>query len=431
VTRNVVGCPVGGVDPEELIDPQPLVREISDMLLGNRDFYDLPRKFKICITGCKVWCPYPEINDIGLTPVVHPDSGEVGFSLRVGGGLSTTPHLAVKLNAWVRPREVCEVVRGITEVFRDSEVLRMHRERARMKFLFLREGWTAESFQQELEKRIGYALHRSVPEEVPGNEFRDHVGVHRQKQKGLNFVGLSVFAGRLNADQMQLVADVAEHNGDGTVRTTVMQNLVLLNIPDANVNAVRDALADTPLLIEANPFRRGTIACTGMEFCKLAITETKALSKQIANHLAVTIPEFNGEVKVHVTGCPNSCGQHWIADLGLQGGRDKGDEAYDFFVGGGLGQEACVARRIGVKVKTHEVKFGAEKLVRAYHKGRENGQSFKNWSGRHTDDELAVFTLMGPLESNALRGMISTYERWKIGRESVPQFLCRYGMVGG
>jgi len=356
---------------------------------------------------------------------------EVGFSLRVGGGLSTVPHLAVKLNAWVRHHEVPLVARGITEIFRDSEVLRTHRERARMKFLFLREGWTAESFQQELHRRIGYELHPAVPEVVPSNEFRDHVGVHAQKQQGLHFVGLSVFAGRITADQMQLVADVADRDGDGTVRTTIMQNLVLLNIPERNLDDVRASFRNTPLLIEANPFRRGTIACTGMEFCKLAITETKALGKEIANHLAVTIPDFNGEVKIHVTGCPNSCGQHWIADLGLQGGRDKGGEAYDFFIGGGLGKDACIARRIGVKLSTHQTKFGAEKLVKAYHRRRRDGESFKDWSARHSDDQLAAFTLLGALNDDELRGVMTTYERWKLERESVPQFLCRYGMVGG
>src|SRR5881396_1790485 len=167
VTRNITGCPLAGVDADELTDTSPLVHAGTQMLNGNPAFYNLPRKFKVSIAGCRTWCSYPEINDVGLTAVRHPRSGEVGFSLRVGGGLSTDPHLSRRLDVFVRPDQVPAVVRGVAEVFRDSDVLREHREKARLKFLFLQHGWTEARFQTELEKRLGFSLAPGVVEEPP------------------------------------------------------------------------------------------------------------------------------------------------------------------------------------------------------------------------------------------------------------------------
>ncbi|MBI2553579.1 MAG: nitrite/sulfite reductase, partial [Candidatus Rokubacteria bacterium] len=157
-TRNVTGCPLAGVDADEVVDASPLVRAATGMLNGNPDFYNLPRKYKISITGCRVWCSYPEINDIGMTALPDPQTGEIGFSVRVGGGLSTDPHLGLRLNAFVRWNQVLPVVKGISEIFRDSDVLRQNREKARLKFLFLTHGWTAGRFQEELERRMGFSL---------------------------------------------------------------------------------------------------------------------------------------------------------------------------------------------------------------------------------------------------------------------------------
>jgi len=180
VVRNVTGCPVAGVDADELIDASPFVLETSQLLAGNADFYNLPRKFKISIAGCHSWCCYPEINDIGLTAIARTAAGkrEVGFSLRVGGGLSAEPYLGARLNAFVRQQQVVPVIQGIAGLFRDSEVLREHRERARMKFLFLRHGWTAERFLEELHERIGFRLDPAAEEHRSDDVYRDHVGIH-------------------------------------------------------------------------------------------------------------------------------------------------------------------------------------------------------------------------------------------------------------
>ena len=194
VVRNVTGCPLAGVAADELIDASPLALEIARLLTANPDFYNLPRKFKISATGCPAWCSYPEINDIALTAVRHGD--QIGYSLRVGGGLSADPHLALRLDAFVLPHQALDVVRTVTEIFRDQQGLRESRDRARLKHLFLKEGWTAESFLAELGSRLDFPLLPAVPEEIPNDIYRDHTGIHPQRQPGLNYVGASILRGR-------------------------------------------------------------------------------------------------------------------------------------------------------------------------------------------------------------------------------------------
>src|ERR1700691_666346 len=235
VVRNVTGCPLAGIAHDELVDASSLAVEASHALQANNEFYNLPRKFKISITGCAVWCSYPEINDIGLTAARRGD--EIGYSVRVGGGLSNEPHLAVRLNAFVRPDQAVAVVRVITEIFRDQQGLRESRDRARLKYLFTKEGWTAERFLLEVESRLGYTLDPGVNEEIPEDILRDHSGIHRQKQTGLSYVGASVLRGRLTGDQFAAAAELAERFGSpetvhpGELRLTVMQNLLFLNVP--------------------------------------------------------------------------------------------------------------------------------------------------------------------------------------------------------
>ena len=232
VTRNVTGCPVAGVDGDEICDASPLALAATQMLAGNPDFYNLPRKFKISITGCRVWCAYPEINDVGLTAITRKLNGksETGFSLRVGGGLSAEPHLATRLNAFVRWNQVELVIRGIAKLFRESSQLREHRERARLKFLFLRDGWTADDFQEKLERRIGFRLDPSAPEEAPVDVYRDHIGIHAQRQPGYCYVGATVLRGRITAEQMRHASDLADRFANGELRTTNMQNLLVVNV---------------------------------------------------------------------------------------------------------------------------------------------------------------------------------------------------------
>ena len=392
VVRNVVGCPLAGVDADELIDASPLVRAVTAELNGHPAFYNLPRKFKVSIAGCRSWCAYPEINDVGLTAVRDPRSGEVGFSLRVGGGLSTDPHLARRLDAFVRPSEVPAVVRGVAEVFRDSDVLRQHREKARLKFLFLQHGWTEAQFQEALERRLGYALAPAVIEEPPRDGVRDHLGARAQRHDGVYSVGVPVLRGRLSAAQLRAVADAADTYASGRLRATTMQNLLVLDVSGDGLAGVVRATAAAGLPLGVTPFARGTVACTGTEFCKLALTETKGFAARLVADLDARLPGFDEHVTIHVTGCPNSCGQHWIADIGLEGKKLKVDgrlvDAYYFCIGGAAGGRAAIARPVGFRVPSFEVAPAIERLVRAYLARRGPGERFREFCARHDDTAL-------------------------------------------
>jgi sulfite reductase (ferredoxin) len=397
VTRNITGCPVAGVDADEICDASSLALEADRMLAGNAEFYNLPRKFKISITGCRVWCPYPEINDVGLTATQRLVDGnsEVGFALRVGGGLSTEPYLGAPLNAFVRWNQVLPVIRGVAELFRSSDQLREHRERARLKFLFLKHGWTPRDFQEELERRIGFQLDPAEPAAPPADVYRDHIGIHAQKQPGLCYVGATVLRGRITPEQMDAAADLAERFASGELRTTNMQNLLIVNVPRLQADELARELDAIGLPVSGSPFRRGAVACSGTEFCKLAITETKSFSRWLVEELEERLPGFDQHLKLHVTGCPNSCGQHWIADIGIEGKKIKvnGDmvDAYYFCLGGALGLNQAIARPVGYRCPATEVPEAIERLLRRYLAAGNPGENLRRFFARHSDMELRSF----------------------------------------
>jgi len=436
VTRNITGCPLAGIHEHELADVSPLALALDKELAGNPDFYNLPRKFKITITGCPDWCSYPEINDISFTATLRPGgtgipacapattqhshgatsiesanendkadsllashqspitSHQLGFSLRIAGGLSTEPHLAVKLNAFIRWEQVIPVARAIAEVFRESEALRQSRDRARLKFLFLQHGWTADSFLAAIESKLGYKLDPAAPEQLPTNIHRDHLGVIPQKQPGLFTIGANVIRGRITPAQIRVAADLAEHHGDGHLRATLMQNLLLINIPESRVTSVVQELAANGLPVETNSFVRGTVACTGSEFCKLALTETKSYARWLTEQLEERFPGYQEDIKLHITGCPNSCGQHWIADIGIEGKKIKHEgqmvDAYYFCVGGSVGQFASIARPVGYRCPADEVPNAITRLLAHFHAHRHRAEPLQKFLARHATEQLRV-----------------------------------------
>ena len=403
VTRNITGCPLAGLDAHELCDASPLVFEAEQLLAGAEEFYNLPRKYKISISGCRDWCSYPEINDLAFTPVTRDNrgTGEVGFSIRVGGGLSTEPHLAVRLNAFVRWDQVLPVTKAVSELFRDADGLRDNRERARLKFLFLKHGWTAESFLAEVERRAGFKLDPGVGEQVPADIYRDHAGVHAQKQPGLFYIGAAVLRGRITPQQMRAAADLAERFGTGELRTTSTQNLVIVNVPQPWVDEVVTGLGTAGLDVAASTFWRGAVACTGTEFCKLAITETKSFTRWLVEELEDRLPEFDQQLKLNVTGCPNSCGQHRIADIGLEGKKVKVNgavvDAYYFCLGGAVGEHAGFGRPVGYRCPADEVPEAIERLLRTYLLVRYPGENLREFFARHGDSELRAILAGGPV----------------------------------
>ena len=427
VVRNITGCPLAGLHAHEIADVSPIVLALDRELGGNPDFYNLPRKFKITITGCPEWCSYPEINDIALTATIRPNregttsvvpntgalapevrtnhesritGHELGFSVRVAGGLSTQPHLGVRLNVFVKPHQVIPVVRAISEVFRSSEVLRQSRERARMKYLFLEHHWTPETFLAAVHERLGFTLDPAEIETLPSDIHRDHLGVIPQKQPGLFSVGASVVRGRITPSQLRLAADLAERYADGHVRTTPMQNLLLVNVPEARVATVISQLAVGGLPVASSAFVRGTVACTGSEFCKLALTETKSFARWLTETLEDRYPDFEHQLKLHITGCPNSCGQHWIADIGIEGKKIKVAgklvDAYYFCVGGSVGHIASIARPVGFRCRADEVPDAISRLLDAFQSDRRSGESLQHFLARHSNDVLRSILAGGP-----------------------------------
>jgi sulfite reductase (ferredoxin) len=411
VVRNVTGCPLAGVAADELIDSSPLAIEIAKMLAGNPDFFNLPRKFKISVSGCPSWCNNPEINDIGLSAVKH--NGVVGYSVRVGGGLSSEPHLAVRLDAFVLPDQALHVVRGITEIFRDQQGLRESRDRARLKYLFLKEGWTADRFLIELQSRLDFTLLPGVPEQVPNDIFRDHAGIHPQRQPGLSSVGASVLRGRVTGEQLEAAADLADRLGGGGLRTTVSQNLLFVDIPNSKTAELASELRKIGLQVDGSSFWRGAIACTGTEFCKLAITETKGFTKWVVDELEERLPGFDQELKLNVTGCPNSCGQHWVADIGIEGKKIKHEgkltDAFYFCLGGAVGENAAIARPVGYRCPAPLIPDAIERLLREYLADRLPEENLRAWFSRYSNDELRAHLageVRAPVERDVPAGRV-------------------------
>jgi sulfite reductase (ferredoxin) len=394
VVRNVTGCPLAGMDGHEVLDASPLAVEVAELLTANPEFYNLPRKFKISVTGCPIWCSYPEINDVGLTALKRVKNGkeEIGYSLRVGGGLSAEPHLAVRLNAFVPQDKALAAVKAVCEIFREQDELRESRTHARMKYLFMKHGWTAESMLAAIEEKLGYAFDPAEEGPVAEDVYRDHVGVQRQRQEGLSYVGITVLNGRLNPEQMHALATLSETYGDGHLRATIGQNIVLVNIPNAKTQEVVEKIVALGLQVEPTVFYRGAVACTGTEFCKLAIAETKGFAKWLVGEMEERLPEFDQQLRLHVTGCTNSCGQSWIADIGLEGKKLKKDgkmvDAFYFCVGGAVGEYAGIARQIGYRAAAEDCPEAIERLLRGYLKGRGEGENLRAYFRRTSDEDL-------------------------------------------
>jgi len=388
VTRNVVSSPLAGIDPDEVINPLPLVNEVTELFAGNREYADLPRKHKMLITGNRAMGQV-EIQEIALYGMKRRDDGSVGFHCVVGGGLSTEPHLGQNLGIFITPEETVKVLEMITRIYRDYGY-RRNRKHARLKYLVA--DWGAAKFRATLEEHLGYKLRDAEPEEQVWPGYEDRLGVYPQPQQGLSYIGVPVVAGRISSDQIDEVANLSEEFGSGEVRLTIMQNLYLINIPNEKVETVLARLRATGLEVNVSAVTRGAVACTGIEFCNLAVTETKERAKKIVQVLDSKVNWRESEFfRINVNGCPNSCGQHWIADVGLQGASKKVDgqlvEHFDVFLGGTLGSKAGFNRRIK-RVTAEEVPDAMQRVIEHYQAHREGVETFADFCARHSDEEL-------------------------------------------
>ena len=358
--RNITGSPVAGLDADELIDTRGLVRKVQDMITnngeGNPSFANLPRKFNIAIAGCRDNSVHAEINDLAFIPAYQ--NGVIGFNVWVGGFFSPKRvAAAVPLNVWVDPRDVVALCEAILVVYRDHGS-RGNRQKTRMMYLI--EAWGVEKFRAEVEKQLGYSLQPAAPKDEILWDKRDHIGIHAQKQPGLNYVGLHIPIGRLYAHEMFELARMAEVYGSGEIRFTVEQNLIIPNVPDSRLGPfLKEPLLQERFSIDPENLNRALVSCTGSEFCGFAIIETKnralAMIKELEAELSLPHP-----VRIHWTGCPNSCGQPQVADIGLMGTKARKDgqmvEAVDIFMGGKVGKHAHLGETVMEKIPCEDLK---------------------------------------------------------------------------
>jgi sulfite reductase (ferredoxin) len=387
--RVVLGSPVAGIAADEILDGSPAVDEIHRRFIGSPEFSNLPRKFKTAISGSPVQDVEHEVNDISFIGVVHPEHGP-GFDLWVGGGLSTNPMLARRLGAWVPLAEVPDVWAGVVGLFRDYGYRRL-RTRARIKFLVA--DWGVEEFRRVLESEyLGRALVDGPAPPIPYGP-RDHIGVHRQRD-GRYYVGLAPTVGRVSGTVLARLADIAEAHGSHRVRTTPHQKLLVLDVPADRVDSLVDAADGLGLRARPSTFRRGTMACTGIEFCKLAIVETKARGAKLVDELERRLPDLDDPISINVNGCPNSCARIQTADIGLKGqlvldADGNQVEGFQVHLGGGLGLDAGFGRKLrGHKVTADELPDYVERIVLRYADERHSGERFAQWVARADAEAL-------------------------------------------
>lgn len=388
--RVILGCPLAGVAEDEIIDASPQVQQVHDEHIGSPLYSNLPRKFKTSIAGCSVHCVNHEINDVAFVGV-RDGNGEAGYDLFVGGGLATNPMFAARLGAFVRPEQVSDVWAAVTAVFRDYGYRRL-RTRARIKFLI--KAWGAEKFREVMEQEyLGYRLPDGPGPQLDEGVRRDHVGVHRQRD-GKYYVGFAPKVGRVTGSALVRVAEIAEAHGSDRIRTTVDQKLVILDVDGDRTDAITADLEAEGYEVNPSVFRRQTMACTGIEFCKLAIVETKDRGAALIDELEKRLPDFDEPVSINLNGCPNSCARIQVADIGLKGQlvmNERGEqvEGYQIHLGGGMGLNPGFGKKVrGLKSTADDLPDYIERVLRRFRDQKEEGETFAVWASRAEDEDL-------------------------------------------
>ena len=396
--RNVTGSPTAGIDPHELIDTRPLTRAMQYHISKHREFYGLPRKFNIAFDGGGAIAALEDTNDIGFTAVRVGEGKAVPpgvcFRLMIGG-ISGHRDLALDEGVVLRPDQCIPVASAILHLFIEHGD-RTDRKKARLKYILDR--WGHPRFVEEVERKLGCPLTRLPLDDCdprPPVAKDGHIGVYPQKQAGLSYIGVSVPVGRMTCEQVRGLAAIADRHGSGTIRLTVWQNLLISDIADRDIPDAQGAIRDLGLDWEAGPIRRGLVACTGSAGCRFAAANTKQHALDIAAHVDPRIT-LDQAVNVHVTGCHNSCAQHYIGDIGLLGTAvEVGDdlvEGYHLYVGGGYGAERGIGRELFRSVPATEAPRVIERILLAYLDRRDSpAETFDAFVRRHPTDQLQAW----------------------------------------
>ena len=391
--RNLTANPMAGIDPHELIDVMPFCQELAQIIINDRSFYDLPRKFNVAFDGGGLIGTVEDTNDIGAKAVKVGE--DIFFRIALGGA---TGHKAFArdLGVLVKPIELNKVIVAIVRVY-IANGNRTDRKKARLKHLL--EAWSLEKYLGETEKILGYKLQRAPGDlkiEISNLQSPEmphtHIGIYPQKQKGLNYVGVAMPVGQITPKQMLRVAEIADLYGSGEIRLTVWQNFIIPNVPDAYVETVKKALRKIGFDTQQNLLRGGLIACTGNSYCKFAQLNTKGHAIEIADYLDKRIT-LDTPINIHLTGCPNSCAQHYMGDIGLLGVKVRGEDGYHVFIGGGFGANQAVGRQIFAGITANDLKPTLEKMLKGYLRRREPGETFQKFTARNDLNTLqAIFT---------------------------------------
>jgi len=399
VVRNITGCPVAGVDHEELFDVTGLVAEAANFFYGNRDYSDLPRKHKITISACRYQCNAPEINCVALVATLK--DGREGFAVRVGGGQSSTPRLSRHLGVFITRGQAMPVMRAIIDTWRSTTEYRISRVKARLKFMI--DDYGPEEFRKLVQTRLDFPL-EDLAEMPLADEESDHMGVHEQKEGGLCYAGFPVYLGTMTGKQMRAVAEVAEEIG-GDIRLTRRQNFILTGIPKDRLEEVASRVGAIGFPLDANGLYASSIGCIGDPHCNYAVTPTKTKLATIIERLVTDFGNDVAGLKLNLDGCPHACAQHWTGDIGLQGTTARGPngeplEAFDIILRGGLGRDAAIGKPLLRRIASANVEDYVSRLFAGYLARRTDGESFTRFCVRTTDADLTAIA-QGTIHSGA------------------------------
>ena len=381
--RPIMTCPVSGIDEDEIYDVQELVKSVDSYFDKNEDrFCNFPRKYKIGVSGCKCHCAAHEIQDVAFTAFKN-DAGEVLFDLTIGGGLSKSKQIATRANRYVKPEQVRDVAVACAEIFRDNGN-RENRNKARVRHLL--NDWGIEKFVEEIEKNIGYSLEEGLVEpKIASFENRNHFGINKSKQTGFSYVGFATNSGRVAGSDFEAMYDICKKYNAGGIALTATQNFIVYGVKDEVVQALADEFASLGYPYNPTPFRARLQSCTGKEFCKFGITETKEFAKKVLVELEEKFPDFIDDVTISISGCGNACSQPQISDIGFVGGmiRYNGErvEGYEVLLGGNLEgtSKSRIARKIGVKVPATGLVDYVGQLINDYKTDNLGQKRFKDY----------------------------------------------------